>query len=291
MPYKVSLYIPCYNGEKNLKPCLTSIFNQTYPIAEVLVVDDGSTDGSLDIASQFEVKVLEHGSNRSITAARNTALENSQGEFIASVDADVQLDKFWLERIMRNFPRPEVGGVGGRIIETNTISLVGNWILSHRNPDKGEERIDNVQCLPATSVVYRKRSLLEIGGFNDDKRYDHSDLDASMRVKAFGYDLVHEPRALCYHHFSGGLLSLFDGHWRFKKDAYINLGLFKNIHGLKRKIRFNLGHFLQAMMDDIDNQNFSISKPKSYNFGTIPNFIFEPAGCFKVYADGCEAVS
>jgi len=74
-----------------------------------------------------------------------------------------------------------------------------------------------VQFLPETSVVYRKRALLEIGGLNDDERYDYSALDASMRVKAFGYDLVHEPEALCYHHFSGGLVSLFYGHCRFKK--------------------------------------------------------------------------
>ena len=249
---QVSLYIPCLNAEKHIKRTLESIFSQSYPIAEVLVVDDGSKDQTTKILESFPVEIIRHRENLGITKTRNTALEHARGEFVASVDADVILERDWLKRIMSNFSdSAAVGGVGGRIIETNTESLIGQWISVHRNPDGGEKK-KNPPCLPTSAVVYRRRALLEIGGFNDDKRYDHSDLDASMRVIQIGYVLAYEPEAICYHHFQGDIRSLFDGLWRFKKDAFVNCGLFSNPFGLERKIRINLSEFCQMAMDDFN---------------------------------------
>jgi glycosyltransferase involved in cell wall biosynthesis len=256
-PEAVSLYIPCRNAESHLEGTLESVFSQSYPIAEVIAIDDGSTDQTAKILGSHPVQVIRHPKALGITQARNTALEQVRGDYVASVDADVILEPDWLEKIMGNFSEGLVGGVGGRIVEKNTQTLIGQWILAHRNPDKGKCK-GNPPALPTAAVIYRRKALLEIGGFNDDKRYDHSDLDASMRVVMIGYRLIYEPEAICHHHFQGGVRALFDGVWRFKKDAYINCGLFTNGFGLRRKIKINLGEFYQMAMDDFHEGRHSI---------------------------------
>lgn len=251
----VSLYVPCLNGERHIQRTLESVLSQTHPISQIVVVDDGSTDRTSQIVKSFGVEVVKHPKTMGITKTRNTALEHSRGEFVACVDSDVILEDDWLEKIMGNFTAGGVGGVGGRIIETNRDSLVGQWVMAHRNSDGGTERM-NPPSLPAGAVVYRRNALMEIGGYNDDKRYDHSDLDASMRVIQIGYVLTYEPEAICYHHFSGTIRSLFDGLWRFKRDAFVNCGLFTNGLGLQRKVKINLGEFCQMVMDDFHAGRF-----------------------------------
>ena len=86
----VSILIPCYNSEKWLAETLESALAQTWQNKEIIVVDDGSTDSSLEIAKTFEsnkVKVLRQD-NRGASAARNLGLTNAQGDFIQYLDAD-----------------------------------------------------------------------------------------------------------------------------------------------------------------------------------------------------------
>ncbi|AMM40510.1 glycosyl transferase [Candidatus Desulfofervidus auxilii] len=257
MVEKVTLYIPTYNAEKTLRKCLESVFSQTYPLWEILLVDDGSSDNTVEIARQYNVKIIQHQENKGISVTRNTAISHSNGDFLAGVDSDVTLDPHWLEYIMENFSGNHVGGVGGRIIESNRNGVIGRWLLAHRNPDGGTKK-RTVKALPSAAAVFRKKSLLEIGGYNDDKRYDHSDLDASMRIKIIGYELIYEPQALAYHYFSGKNWAVFDSKWKMRKDAYINIGLFNNQYGLARKIHISLSDSLQMIWDDFKNGGYDL---------------------------------
>ncbi len=90
----VSILIPCYNAEAFLRECLESALNQTYSNLEIIVVDDGSTDGSLNLARGFEshgVRVV-YQTNQGQSAAYNTAFNASQGDYIQYLDADDVLD-------------------------------------------------------------------------------------------------------------------------------------------------------------------------------------------------------
>ena len=85
----VSILIPCYNAERWIAQAITSALNQTYPVKEVCIVDDGSTDGSLQVIKQFAGKVRwESGPNRGGNAARSRLLELSVGEWLQYLDAD-----------------------------------------------------------------------------------------------------------------------------------------------------------------------------------------------------------
>jgi glycosyltransferase involved in cell wall biosynthesis len=68
---KISLYIPCYNVEGHIERCIKGVLKQTLQPEKILVIDDGSTDRTAEIASNYPVKVIKHGSNRGLAAARN----------------------------------------------------------------------------------------------------------------------------------------------------------------------------------------------------------------------------
>lgn len=101
---RVSVIIPCYNAERYLEACLASVLAQTMKDFEVLVINDGSGDGSLSIARRAaerdaRVRVF-HQENRGVCAARNKGLEEARGEFVTFVDADDLLEPIALERML-----------------------------------------------------------------------------------------------------------------------------------------------------------------------------------------------
>jgi glycosyltransferase involved in cell wall biosynthesis len=92
----ISIVVPVYNSEKYLEKCLVSLINQTYKNIEIIVINDGSTDGSLDIAKQLakrdsRVKVYSK-KNGGLSSARNHGIEKASGEYIGFVDSDDYID-------------------------------------------------------------------------------------------------------------------------------------------------------------------------------------------------------
>src|SRR5699024_1141358 len=89
---KVSIIVPIYNSENYLKYCLETIVNQTYNNLEILLINDGSLDNSLDICKEFEQKdnriKLFNIPNSGVSVARNIGIDNATGEFITFVDSD-----------------------------------------------------------------------------------------------------------------------------------------------------------------------------------------------------------
>ena len=79
-----------------------------------------------------------------------------------------------------------------------------------------------------------------------------------MRIKIIGYEFIYKPQALAYHYFSGKYWAVFDGKWKMRKDAYINIGLFNNQYGLARKIHISLSDSLQMVWDDFKNGGYDL---------------------------------
>ena len=101
----ITVMIPMYNTEKYVKKCITSLFNQTYKNIEIIVVDDGSTDNSLRICENLakrdhRLKIL-HQENRGVSAARNIALNESQGDYLVFVDSDDYVRKNYIRNLYR----------------------------------------------------------------------------------------------------------------------------------------------------------------------------------------------
>lgn len=95
---KFSIIIPVYNVEQYIKECLDSVFNQTFKDYEVIVVNDGTEDNSMDIVNNYDVKIINQ-KNSGLSAARNNGLKKATGEYILFLDSDDYLDKKLLEKI------------------------------------------------------------------------------------------------------------------------------------------------------------------------------------------------
>ena len=98
---KFSIIIPVYNVEDYIEKCLDSVFNQTYENFEVIVVNDGTTDNSMDIVKRYDAKVINQ-KNQGLSAARNRGVKESSGDYIIFLDSDDYIDKDLLQKISEN---------------------------------------------------------------------------------------------------------------------------------------------------------------------------------------------
>ncbi|MCX7918245.1 MAG: glycosyltransferase [bacterium] len=225
----VSLYIPCYNAEKYIERCLQSILQQTYSIKTILVVDDGSTDNTIDIVAQFpQVKLIRHKVNRGLAAARNTAWQNLDSEYIANLDADCVAEPDWLAALMQNFTNEPISntvnsssvsaklaGVGGKLVELNTHGIANRWRIAHMSQHWGDARIHNPKWLYGSNSVYRRTALLAVNGYRENYRTNYEDLDLSQRLYQHGYSLIYDPRAKVTHLRDDSIRSILYTRWRW----------------------------------------------------------------------------
>ncbi|MBW7881353.1 MAG: glycosyltransferase [Caldilineaceae bacterium] len=199
----VSIVIPCHNGEAYIERAICSVLNQTYPAIEVVVIDDGSTDGSLNLIRSFGAHVRwERGPNRGAPTARNRGLELARGEYIKFLDADDMLLPDCLERQVAQAQALEGGRkaivYGDAIwVDTHGKPLPG---YGHRPRRSGEDPIAHIlENSPLTSCpLHRRDYLLEIGGF-DPAIPKGQEQDLHLRLVLAGAEFVHYPGPVyCY---------------------------------------------------------------------------------------------
>ena len=109
---KISIVVPVYNVEKHLKRCVESLKNQTYENLEIILVDDGSTDSSGKLCSEYKsekIKVI-HQKNKGLPAARNTGVKNATGSYIFFCDSDDWLDDNLIEKLVKNNSEKTLSG-------------------------------------------------------------------------------------------------------------------------------------------------------------------------------------
>lgn len=109
---KISVVIPAYNEEKYLGSCLESLGKQSLPPAEVIVVDNNSTDRTASIAQNFDVRVVKED-KQGITYARNRGYNATKHELISRCDADTIVPEDWLEKIVSNFAKYDIDALTG----------------------------------------------------------------------------------------------------------------------------------------------------------------------------------
>src|SRR6185503_18295272 len=96
----VSLYVPCYNVERFIAPCVEAALQQTVAFDEILIVDDGSTDRTAEIAARYPVRIVRHERNQGLAAGRNTGIREARNGLVAALDTDCVADRRWLEVLL-----------------------------------------------------------------------------------------------------------------------------------------------------------------------------------------------
>ncbi len=213
----VSIYIPAYNAEAYLQRALEAVKKQTYPVAGVYVIDDGSTDATTDIAHRAGVVVIGRERNMGLGAARNLAFREIESEFIASLDADCEPEPDWLERLMRHFETDDIAGVGGKLLEKFQDRATDRWRAVHMKQHRGAGEIMNPEFLFGCNNVFRREAVLAVGNYSPAAEYrsNYEDAYISGKLYSHDYNLKYVPDAVVYHLRRDGLRSLYHASWRW----------------------------------------------------------------------------
>lgn len=204
----VTVAIPCYNTSNYLGNLLDSLSHKTELIDEILVINDGSTDATRQIALGYEVRLIDHNENRGLACARNTALRNAKGDVIVYLDADTLPHPKSLERIVSEYSNPDTMAVGGQELFTPSSSKANLWRNLFWRQTHGQKRIDDVWMLMGLCCSYRKNVLMALGGFDETYKTNGEDVDMGIRLRKAGYRQVYVPQIGVYHMRSDSLKSL-----------------------------------------------------------------------------------
>lgn len=195
---RVSVVVPILNAARTLPSCLAAIERLDPQPLEILFVDNGSTDGSLTLLHTFEqahagarIRVLTERT-RGPSAARNTGVHASQGEIIAFTDADCVPAPDWLHDLMDAFTDETISAVAGNILGYQPSKLLEKFqSLFTLRADLNQEQIFDRYTLttggfPTANLAVRKKTLEEIGGFDESLEIYGEDHDLCRRIYGVG---------------------------------------------------------------------------------------------------------
>jgi glycosyltransferase involved in cell wall biosynthesis len=187
----VSAYIPCYNNAATIGLAILGLQNQTHPLDDLFVMDDGSTDNSALIAESLGVRVIRQGKNLGRGAARARAMETARHEFVLCCDATNRLSSDFLEGALKWFSGEEVVGVFGRWFDRHTRNAVDRWRARHLFQQELVHEIKHKCDLATYGAVVRKSVVLRVGNYDPRLRHGE-DFDLGTRLKEAG-DIVFDP--------------------------------------------------------------------------------------------------
>ncbi len=217
---KISVVIPVYNVKPYLERCVNSVLCQTFRDMEVILVDDGSTDGSGALADRLSVQDFRarviHQENMGISSARNTGIRAAQGEYIIFIDSDDEwLMDDGIERILEESP------IGSDMITFNLANIWknGRHIIPKQDYDLEEiKKISSPQaifsylvksknlCITSWSVIIRRSLIIDNDIFFNEKLIVGEDLDWSLHVwQVIKSASFHNLHFYGWHHRSGSL--------------------------------------------------------------------------------------
>ena len=196
---RVSVVVCTYNGSRTLRDCLEGVARLQYPAFETIVVDDGSTDRTAEIARGYDVRLIRT-TNRGLSNARNTGLAAATGEIVAYLDDDAWPDPHWLQYLATTFRTTDHAGVGGPNIAPPGAGPVAECIAHAPGGPVHVLLSDQVaEHIPGCNMAFRRERLEAIGGFDPQFRVAGDDVDVCWRLQQRGWTLGFHPAAMVWH--------------------------------------------------------------------------------------------
>jgi len=241
---RVSVIIVNWEGERFLDRCLNALMAQTFEPHEIILVDNASSDGSLEIVRRFPlVHLIELKQNMGFAHGNNLAIEvtSSESEWVALINPDAFAEPRWLETLLESAEsNPEFNVFGSKLVNVADSALLDGtgdayhisgliWRTAHGVP---VSTLDQSECeifSPcAAAALYRRSALLEVGGFDEDFFCYAEDVDLGFRLRLAGYRCLYVPLSVVHHVGSGTTggknsdFSVYHGHrnlvWMYLKD-------------------------------------------------------------------------
>jgi len=209
----ISVIIPTLNRAEGLRNTLRALTLQKYPRFEVIVVKGPSSDHTTEVLAEYTSRLRTANNPKlNLSISRNIGLSQASGEIVAFIDDDAIPYPGWLMELAAAFDGDHVGGAGGVVFDASGFSLQYRFSVCDRT---GETRHDVSEpleqykrpgadpflYLQGTNMSFRRRCLIEIGGFDEEFHYYYDDVDVSMRIIDRGYMLKALDHAAVLHKY------------------------------------------------------------------------------------------
>jgi len=234
----VTIIIPTKNRKIELIECLKSVFSQDYPKEkmEVIVVDDGSRDGTLDITALFSCKVFVLEENHGQSYCRNLGAQEASGEILAFIDSDCVAEPLWLKELTSYFRWERLGAVGGLVDGYYEKFALDRYEKTFSPLQMGKyfrlaENGSSMLYVPTCNLLVRRTTYLETGGVRDDMRVGE-DVDLCWRIRGEGHYLLYVPSGAVKHKHRNGLAQML----KRRAEYGTSEPLLYTIHPAKRKV-------------------------------------------------------
>ncbi|MFY1618795.1 bifunctional polysaccharide deacetylase/glycosyltransferase family 2 protein [Micromonospora sp. WMMD736] len=216
----VSVIVPAYNEAANIAATVRSLLASAYPALEVIVVDDGSDDGTADIVERMRlrgVRVIRQA-NAGKPAALNTGIRAARANLLVLVDGDTVFQPDTVYRLVQGFADPSVGAISGNTKVANRRRLLGRWqhleyVIGFNLDRRMYDVLECMPTIPGAIGAFRREVLLRVGGVPSDTLAEDTDL--TMKVLRAGWRVVYEEAAIAWTEAPSSLRQLWRQRYRW----------------------------------------------------------------------------
>lgn len=214
----VSVVVVNWNGRKYLEACLTSLQEQTFDDFETIVVDNGSTDGSVNLVREEfpDVRLVALNCNRGFCGGNNIGIRHAHGDYVALLNNDTEVEADWLANLVEIIETTDADFCASKMLlydQPKRIDTAGDYYSKlgvagkrgHLEDESKFQRRERVFGACAGAALYDMEMLSDIGLLDEDFFQNYEDVDLSFRARLRGYECVFVPDAVVYHHLNASI--------------------------------------------------------------------------------------
>ena len=210
---KITIVIPNYNGKHFMEPCLASLGRQTYKDFEILVVDNASTDGSIEYLKEHypDIRIITLDQNYGFSKAVNVGIRHSSAPYVILLNNDTTVDEHFVDEMRKAIEQsPRIFSVSSKMIQMYHPELIDSagdlytlpgWGVCRGvgRPVSNYSEADEIFSACAGASIYRRRVFRKIGYFDENHFAYLEDIDIGYRAKIYGYRNMYCPSAIVFH--------------------------------------------------------------------------------------------
>ena len=239
----VCIIMATWNSAAHLPRCLVSLENQTYKNFEIIIIDNGSTDGGVDRIqekhSELDIRIKKMDTNTGFAVANNIGARMARGEWLALLNADAFPEPEWLENLVKAAKQYPNAFFASCQIQANAPDLLDGegdayhisglaWRRNYGLPLQKRNEIEEIFSPCAAAALYPRQAFLNIGGFDEDYFAYHEDVDLGFRLRLHGLNAYYVHQAVVHHIGSASTskkndFSIYHGHRNLEWTYYKNM--------------------------------------------------------------------